>query len=290
MIVVFGGGGQLGQELTRMAAQKDVPLRPIARAEADICDAQAVGAQLEALRPLLVVNAAAYTNVDGAEDEPDEAVRCNAEGPANLAAACAATGTPLIHISTDYVFDGSKATAYEEADAVAPLGAYGRSKAAGELAVRQICPKHIILRTAWVYGEFGRNFLKTILRLAKERDELRIVSDQRGSPTSTRDLAHAILAIAPRLVSEDAPWGTYHYSGSGITTWHGFAERIVETQAYFTMRRPKVVAIPTRDYPTRAVRPANSALDSSLFTRVFGICPAKWTEESVAITCALVHS
>jgi dTDP-4-dehydrorhamnose reductase len=289
VILVFGGGGQIGQELAQMAAQKRLPLLALPRAEADICDANAVEEQLATHRPQLVVNAAAYTNVDRAEDESDEAVRCNTEGPAKVAAACAAARIPLVHISTDYVFDGSKPTAYQETDTVAPLGVYGRSKAAGESAVRQACPNHIILRTAWVYGEFGRNFLKTILRLAKEHDELRIVADQRGCPTSTRDLASAILTVAPRLASESAPWGTYHYSGSGITTWHGFADRIVETQARFTQRRPKVIAIPTKDYPTKAARPANSALDSSLFMRVFGIRPANWTDESTAITCALLQ-
>lgn len=290
MILVFGGGGQLGQELTRAAALKKIPLAALPRSAADICDPGSIRHAVAAHRPRLVVNAAAYTNVDQAEDEPEAAKSGNTEGPANLAAACASAGIPLVHISTDYVFDGSKPGAYMESDPIAPLGAYGRSKAAGEAAVRQACASHIILRTAWVYGEFGRNFLKTILRLAGERDELRIVADQRGCPTSTRDLASAILAIAPRLTSGDAPWGTYHYCGAGITTWHGFAERIVDLQADFTQRRPNVTAISTQDYPTKATRPANSALDTSLFTRVFGIQPSHWTDETALVTRALLQT
>lgn len=294
MILAFGGGGQLGQELTRAATQSKTPFIALSRSEADICDAQAVGAAIAAHRPRLVVNAAAYTNVDQAEEEPAAAHRGNVEGPANLATACAAAGVPLVHISTDYVFDGSNPDPYVESDPIAPLGAYGRSKAEGEAALRQACARHVILRTAWVYGEFGRNFLKTILRLAGERDELRIVADQRGCPTSTRDLASAILRIAPRLMSDDAPssgapWGTYHYCGDGITTWHGFAQHIVDVQAEFTQRRPKVIAITTKDYPTKAVRPANSALDCSLFARAFGIRPARWTDESAAATRALLQ-
>lgn len=289
MILAFGGGGQLGQELTRAAAQSKTPLIALSRSEADISDAQVVHAALATHRPRLVVNAAAYTNVDQAEDEPEQAHRGNVEGPANLATTCAAADIPLVHVSTDYVFDGSKPDPYVESDPIAPLGAYGRSKAAGETAVRQACARHVILRTAWLYGEFGRNFLKTILRLAGERDELRIVADQRGCPTSTRDLASAILRIAPRLISDDAPWGTYHYCGDGITTWHGFAQHIVDVQAGITHRRPKVIAIATKDYPTKAVRPANSALDCSRFARAFGIRPAPWTDESALITRALLQ-
>src|SRR6185503_18667613 len=185
-------------------------------------------------RPGLVVNAAAYTKVDLAESEAEAARQGNEIGPGVLARACAAAAIPLVHVSTDYVFDGSKPDAYLETDPITPLGVYGHSKAAGEKAVRDALREHVILRTSWVYGEFGHNFLKTILRLAATRDELRVVGDQRGCPTSTRDLAHAILAIAPRLAARDTVWGTYHFAGTGVTTWHGFASRIVSAQAALT--------------------------------------------------------
>ena len=186
----------------------------LSRAEADIADPAAVRAAISRHKPSLVVNAAAYTKVDAAESETEAARLGNEIGPAVLAAACAAAGVPLIHISTDYVFDGSKDGAYLEDDPIAPINAYGRTKAAGERAVRETRVRHVILRTSWVYGEFGQNFLKTMLKLAATRDELRVVSDQRGCPTSTADLAAAILAIAPRLAASDDVWGTYHYAGS----------------------------------------------------------------------------
>ena len=198
MILVFGGNGQLGRELTRASAARQIPLTALSRAQADISDRTAVHAAFASQRPSLVVNAAAYTKVDLAETEPEAARQGNELGPAIVGDACAAAGVPLVHISTDYVFDGRKLGAYVEGDPIAPIGAYGRSKAAGERAVRQATAQHLIMRTSWVYGEFGQNFLKTMLRLATTRDELRVVDDQRGCPTSTRDLADAILRIAPR--------------------------------------------------------------------------------------------
>ena len=290
MILVFGGGGQLGQELNRSAANRNIALTALPRVEVDIANAAEVRAAIRRYKPDVVVNAAAYTNVDQAEDDLETALRANAYGPAVLAAACRTADLPFVHISTDYVFDGTKTAPYIETDAIAPIGAYGRSKAEGEAAVRAANSKHIIMRTAWVYGEFGKNFLKTILRLASERDELRIVADQHGCPTSTGELASAILSIAPRLQNKDAPWGTYHFTGSGVTSWHGFAEWIVATQARHTRRKPIVTPIPTRDYPTKAARPANSALDSSLFTKMFGITPALWTLESERVINALLRT
>lgn len=290
MILVFGGNGQLGQELSRKALEHDTPLTALPRSEVDIADAEQVNAAMLRHRPNIVVNAAAYTAVDQAEDEYDVALRANAHGPAILASACKSADIPLIHISTDYVFDGKKNGAYCESDAIAPIGAYGRTKAAGEDAVRSGTPKHLIIRTAWVYSEFGKNFLKTILRLARERDELRVVADQHGSPTSTAALASAILSIAPRLQNEDTAWGTYHFSGTGVTTWHGFAEWIVSVQARHTHHRPKVTPIATQDYPTKAMRPANSALDCSLFKRAFGITPEVWTIDSERVTNALLRA
>ncbi len=290
MILVFGKNGQLGQELTRCAADRGVALIALSRSDADVADPAQVEAAIARHSPDIVVNAAAYTNVDQAEDEYELALRANGHGPAILAAACRDANLPLIHISTDYVFDGTKRGPYTETDPIAPIGAYGRTKAKGEAAIRDTWFKHVIIRTAWVYGEFGRNFLKTILRLARERDELRIVADQHGCPTSTGTIASAILSIAPRLCEDDGLWGTYHFSGSGVTSWHGFAERIVAAQSRHTRRNPPVIPIATQDYPTKAVRPANSALDCNLFTSVFGITPEPWMIETERITDALLRA
>ena len=288
MILVFGGTGQLGRELFRAAAERHVALQALARTEADIADAAAVAAALKRWQPDLVVNAAAYTNVDGAESHEAEARRANELGPAVLAAACAEAGIALVHISTDYVFDGSKDGAYRESDAVHPINAYGRGKATGEEAVRRTLDRHVILRTAWLYSEFGRNFLKTILQLAQTRDELRVVADQHGSPTSARELAEAILHIAPHLIAEPRLAGTYHFTADGATSWHGFAGCIVAAAAPITGRNPRVTAIATADYPTPAKRPANSRLDCSLFVETFGLKPRPWREAVQATTRALV--
>jgi dTDP-4-dehydrorhamnose reductase len=285
---VFGGNGQLGRELIRAAAERHVALRALPRAEADIADTAAVAAALKRWKPDVAVNAAAYTDVDGAESHEAEARRGNELGPAVLAAACAEAGTAMVHVSTDYVFDGSKDGAYRESDPVHPINAYGRSKAAGEDAVRRALDRHVILRTAWLYSAYGRNFLKTVLQLAQTRDELRIVADQHGSPTSARELAEAILHVAPRAIAAPPLSGTYHFSAAGATTWHGFAECIVAAAAPITGRRPRVTPIATADFPTPARRPANSRLDCSLLVRMFGLAPRPWREAVEATTRALV--
>jgi dTDP-4-dehydrorhamnose reductase len=286
VILVFGNG-QLGQELARMGAAGRGPLVTLSRAQADITNRAAIAEAFRRHSPNLVVNAAAYTKVDLAETEVEAARQGNEVGPAIIAAACAAAGVPLVQISTDYVFDGRKLEPYVEGDPIAPIGAYGRSKAAGERAVRAAIAHHLIMRTSWIYGEFGQNFLKTMLRLAATRDELRVVADQRGCPTSTRDLADAILRIAPRLVARDEVWGTYHFAGSGVTTWHGFAGHIIAAQARITGRNPRVTAITSAEFPTPARRPANSELDCSLFRRTFGFGGRPWTEETDAVTTLL---
>lgn len=286
MILVFGNG-QLGQELTRAGAARAIPLVALSHGEADITDRAAVREAIKRHGPSLVVNAAGFTKVDLAETETEAARQANEVGPAIVAAACASAGAPLIHLSTDYVFDGTKRAAYVEGDPVAPINGYGRSKAAGERAVRETTPLHAIIRTSWVYGEFGQNFLKTVLRLAATQDELRIVADQRGCPTSTPDLADAILKIAPQLLGGTKIWGTYHFAGSGVTTWHGFASRVVAAQAPLTGRAPRVSAITTAEFPTPARRPANSELDCSLFERVFGFRGRPWTSETDTVTRAL---
>ena len=287
MILLFGANGQLGQEMVRASVARKMPLVALSHAEADIADASAVRDAIARHKPALAVNAAAYTKVDLAETEVEAAREGNEIGPARLGDACNAAGIPLVHISTDYVFDGTKPTAYVETDQVSPAGSYGRTKEAGERALRTATLRHVILRTSWVYGEFGANFLKTILRLGATRDELRIVADQRGCPTSTLDLAEAILSIAPRLIADESVWGTYHFAGSGVTTWHGFASRIVAAQAPITGRHPRVTPITTAEYPLPARRPANSELDCGLFERTFGIRARPWTEETDRITRAL---
>jgi dTDP-4-dehydrorhamnose reductase len=289
MILVFGSGGQLGQELVGVARASGVPLAALTRAQADISDLAQVERALAEIRPSIVLNASAYTKVDRAEAEEEEAFQANAMGPEILARVCAAANLPLIHVSTDYVFDGTQSGAYRESDPVAPLGVYGRSKLAGEEAIRRHLPQHVIVRTSWVYGIHGANFLKTILRLAGERDELRIVGDQNGCPTSTVDLAQALLAVAQALGEGRAGPGTYHLAGTGVTTWHGFAARIVEAQRPFTGRSPSVVPIRTEEYPTPATRPANSELDSSLFGRTFGFTARPW-ETAVDTTVAQLLS
>ena len=222
----------------------------------------------------MVVNAAAYTDVDQAECEPEAAFAVNTTGAAIVAEVCASAQLPLIHISSDYVFDGTKIGAYREDDPVRPLSVYGRSKLQGEQAVRRLNPRHVIIRTAWVYSIYGHNFLKRIVSMAAEVDELRVVADQWGCPTSTMDLAEAILQIWSKL--SGAQWGTYHFAGRGVTTWHGFASRVVEAQAPFTGKRPKVTAITTAEFPRKARRPQNSVLDSSRFSNAFRLTAAPW--------------
>lgn len=290
MILVLGGNGQLGQELARAAALQAASIKTLSHVELDIAKASEVASALTRIKPTLVVNAAAYTKVDLAETNVEEARRTNEIGPAVLANACADAHLPMVHVSTDYVFDGTKQRAYVETDTVCPISTYGRTKAAGEQAVRGTLKRHVILRTAWVYSEFGHNFLKTILHLAATRDELRVVADQRGAPTSAREIAHAILHIAPRLLQEEDVSGTYHFTADGLTTWHGFASRVVAIAAPLTGRNPRVTPIKTADYPTAARRPANSQLDCRLFARVFGFSGRHWTEGVDSTTMALISS
>jgi dTDP-4-dehydrorhamnose reductase len=275
-ILVFGAAGQLGQEVMALAGTRDIEAAGCNRAKADVRDFASVKAAILAVKPRLVLNAAAYTAVDRAETEPEAAYAANAVGAETIARAAALQQVPVIQISTDYVFDGTKTGAYVETDPIAPLGVYGTTKAAGEAMVRQANPRHFILRTAWVYGRFGANFLKTILHLSRTREELRIVADQYGCPTATEDLAEAVFAIDRALALGIGAPGTYHFAGDGATTWHGFAGAIVDAQAQATGLRPKVSAIATADYKTPARRPANSELNSSLFANVFGYRARPW--------------
>jgi dTDP-4-dehydrorhamnose reductase len=276
MILVIGETGQLARSL----AEADPGLIVWGRERVDLADPQAAEEAVAASGARLVVNAAAYTAVDQAEAEPELAHRVNAEGTGALARGAARAGAGFVHVSTDYVFDGTKAGEYHEDDPVAPLGAYGASKLAGERAVAEATPRALILRTAWVYSPFGKNFVKTMLRLA-DRERLTVVADQRGKPTSALDIAEAILAIAPRLTEApegDRAWSVFHYAGAGATTWAGFAEAVFEDALARGMipSAPQVAHITTAEYPTPAQRPANSALDCSRFETEFGIGTVPW--------------
>jgi dTDP-4-dehydrorhamnose reductase len=274
MILVTGANGQVGWEIARRGAG----VRAFGHGDLDITNGEAVRGAFGSLRPKVVVNAAAYTAVDKAESDKALAFAVNETGPRNLALACADLGIPLIHMSTDYVFDGAKAGPYTEDDPVAPLGVYGASKLAGEQAIREIHAQAIILRTAWVYGVHGNNFVKSMLRLGAEREALRVVDDQRGCPTSAADLAAAILILAKKLTGavEKSAFGTFHCVGGGETTWCGFARGIFEAAQPRLAKTPRVEPIATADYPTPARRPANSVLDCSKLRAVHGITLPPW--------------
>ena len=274
-VLVFGAGGQVGRGLCE--ADNGLRIEGVTHANVDITRRDAVLAAVRDSGCGLVVNAAAYTAVDAAERESEAAFAVNRDGAARVAEACKVAGVPLIHISTDYVFDGTKGAAYREDDRVHPLSVYGESKEAGERAVRATLDRHIILRTSWIFSEWGRNFVRTMLRLADERDELRVVGDQRGCPTAARDVAAAIMAMVPRL--GDDPWGTYHYCGSGVTTWYDFADAILDERTRLCgSPKPRLRPIPTSEFPTPARRPSHSELDCSRFTSAFGVVPRAWRE------------
>jgi dTDP-4-dehydrorhamnose reductase len=241
--------------------------------------------------PDLVINLAAYTAVDRAESEPEAAWAVNCAGAAHVAAVCGEDGPPLVHLSTDYVFDGRKSEPYHEADTVNPLNVYGRSKEAGERAVRAAAPRHIILRTAWVYGAYGANFVKTMLRLGAERPVLRVVADQRGCPTAAADIAAALIAIARQIERGEAEWGTFHFAAAGSTSWHEFAEEIVALARNFgawpSGSGPRIEPITTDQYPTAAQRPMNSVLDCRKIAAL-GISPSPWRSGLPAVIRELV--
>ncbi|MCC7384171.1 MAG: dTDP-4-dehydrorhamnose reductase [Deltaproteobacteria bacterium] len=278
-VLVVGSGGQLGFELMRARWAPRIEVRGIDLPELDVGDERAVEAAVASVDGGVVVNSSAYTAVDKAETEEALAFKVNQDGPRSLAQACRRHNAALIHVSTDYVFDGSKSGAYTELDPTAPIGVYGRSKEAGERGIRRTLECHLILRTSWLYGIHGTNFVKTMLRLGRERDRLRVVDDQHGCPTAAQDLASAIVTLVDRIAAGDKmSWGTYHFANRGRTTWCNFARVILEAASRYTGRKVHVDAITTADYPTPAKRPANSELDTSRIEQVFGIRPAPWGE------------
>ena len=290
-LVVTGRDGQVATSLLEAGqGRDDVEVVAVGRPALDLTQPDTVFDALAAARPDIVVSAAAYTAVDQAEDEPDLAFAVNAVGAGKVAEAAAKLGVPVIHLSTDYVFDGSKDGAYVETDATAPLSVYGASKLAGELAVAAANPRHLVLRTAWVYSPFGRNFVKTMLRLASDRDEIAVVSDQWGNPTSAFDIADAILHAAAMLRDDEAfdGYGIYHLTGTGETSWSGFARHILDTSARYGGPTARVRDIASSDYPTKAKRPANSRLSTARFAAAWSWVAPDWRQSAQAVVYRLL--
>lgn len=265
-ILVFGRTGQVATELLRQGE-----VTALGRAEADLSDPAACAAAIAASDATAVINAAAYTAVDKAEEEEALATTVNGDAPAAMARACAAKGVPFLHVSTDYVFDGTGTQPWKPGDAVAPLGAYGRSKLAGEEGVRAAAGAHAILRTSWVFSAHGANFVKTMLRLSETRDALNVVDDQIGGPTPAADIAATLLAMAAAM-ADGREGGTYHYGGAPAVSWAAFAREIFARAD----RDVTVTGIPAADYPTPAARPLNSRMDGASLEADFGIAPPDW--------------
>jgi dTDP-4-dehydrorhamnose reductase len=281
-ILITGAYGQVGFCLTHQAQANGWNVLAIDRDKLDITDPQAVASLVNEYKPDVIINAAAHTAVDKAETEVDASYAINRDGPKYLAEAAAVIGATILHISTDYVFSGDKEGSYSESDSVAPQGVYGASKLAGEEAVIAANTRHIILRTAWVFGEHGNNFVKTMLRLGLQRDQLGIVSDQFGGPTYAGDIAAALLAIADKAViaPETIKWGIYHFAGYPHVSWHQFAQAIFDKAAERNIlpKTPELNALTTADYPTPAKRPTNSRLNCDKIFAEFNIQPSNWLQ------------
>ena len=277
---ITGGTGQVGTELVRRADSWNFDIVAPNRAELNLLDETEVYSQLDQTRPDIVVNSAAFTAVDAAETESDAAFQVNRDAVRIVADSCTQLSIPIIHLSTDYVFDGAKAGTYDESDLICPIGVYGKSKEAGEVVVREISGKHVILRTSWVYAAHGNNFVKTMLRIGKERQNLTVVNDQFGTPTFAGDIADAIFSIASQILERDTSqlWGTYHYTAKGWTTWKGFAEVIFEKASTWLPNKPDVEGIPSNQYPTAAKRPSNSVLNCSKIDLKFRPPRRHWQE------------
>lgn len=278
-VLVFGQSGQVAQALAQFSG-----VRCLARAEADLCDGAALRQAIADYSPRAVINAAAYTSVDRAENEPELAQAVNAVAPGIMARACADAGIPFVHLSTDYVFDGSGEAPWREDDPTGPLGVYGASKLAGEEAVRAAGGQALILRTAWVFSATGQNFVKTMLRLSATHEVLRIVADQCGGPTPAAEIARTCFALTEALC-DGAPGGTYHYAGAPATTWAGFAREIFAQAGCAT----RVEEIPSSEYPTPAQRPLNSRLDCAKLRSDFGITSPDWRAGLAAVLKELGH-
>jgi dTDP-4-dehydrorhamnose reductase len=288
-ILVTGSEGQLARSLLeRGALDPEVELVAVGRPRLDLAVPGSAAEVVAALRPDVVINAAAYTAVDEAEERPGSAFRLNAEAAGEVAAAAARIGASVVQISTDYVFDGRSERPYHEGDRPNPLGVYGRSKLAGEERVRDANPRHAIVRTAWVYSPFARNFVKTMIEAAQVRDVLTVVDDQRGNPSSALDLADALLRMAAWTQASGVGVGEiYHLAGTGETSWFGLAEFLMGECGNHGLRAAEVRPIKTAEWPTRAARPAFSGLDSSKFARDFGFTMPSWQESAARVTARL---
>lgn len=286
-IFVAGSAGQLARALVDCAGEAHVETLALGRPQFDLEQRQ--GAELiEAFAPDVIVNAAAYTAVDAAEGDSARAFAVNRDGAAWLAGLAARRKVPFLHVSTDYVFDGAKPSAYTEADTPNPQTAYGRTKRAGEETVLATCPEALIFRTAWVFSPYGQNFVKTMLRLAAERESLRVVNDQSGNPTAAHDIARALLLVARRVAQGgDQPRGIFHLAATGETTWFEFAQAIMRLAAEHGHRAVPVMPIVSADYPTAAKRPANSRLDCRRLAQEFGLSLPRWQDGLAATMRAL---
>lgn len=287
-ILQFGTTGQVARELLRQAQGLPVEITALSRAECDFNDAENIAGAIWNRKPDLIINAAAYTAVDQAESDVERAFEVNAQSPASIAGMCGPGGPAMVHFSTDYVFDGEKGAPYLETDPPEPLSVYGRSKLSGEQLVLASCPRALVLRTSWVVSAHGRNFVKTMLRLAMEGRPLRIVDDQFGRPTSAADLAGFVLANAERLASApvgDPHFGLFHFANAGETSWKGFAEAIFEEA--LGAAAPKVEGIRTADRPSAAQRPLRGTLDTTKLEQTFGHQPRPWREALAEIVAEL---
>lgn len=289
-LLITGAAGQLGQAFgCELENHPNIVVVACSRSELDITDLNNVRQVITQEQPDFVINTAAYTQVDLAETETETAYLVNQIGPANLAQVCVDLDIPLIHFSTDCVFDGSKKDAWTEVDSTAPLSVYGASKLAGEEAVQQICRKYLIFRVSWVFSEFGHNFVKTMLNLGSTREQLRVVSDQVGKPTCAREIARAVVEILPKHQEQ---WGLYHLAQPEAISWHGFAQAVFNTAQQYQMGSKlivnEVLPIPTSGYPTPAERPANSMLDTTKLHKTFALVLSDW-QQSLSQTLAALE-
>lgn len=278
-IAVTGAGGQVGSALVGLGQQQGSHVLGLTRKDLDVADPDRVEQVLARVAPAAVVNCAAFTDVDGAEDQPDRARAVNARGPGHLARVCAGLSIPLIHLSTDYVFDGALGRPYREDDPANPINTYGRTKLEGEEAVRAALDNHLIVRTSWVFAPGHRNFVTAIGRLAREREELRVVADQVGTPTPAGALAEVLLDLASRAAGgHPLPWGTYHLAGQPPASRHALAEAVVtaERRRGGSVTARAVIPVSSAEFPTRAPRPANTALDVSRARDVLGVREIQW--------------
>ncbi len=284
-IAVTGRQGQVVTALLERGPEAGTEIIAVGRPQLDLADGASVRSVLSALNPDAIVSAAAYTAVDKAESDEGQAFAVNAKGAEAVAQVAAELGVPIVHISTDYVFSGTKQGAYDEADATGPISVYGRSKLAGELAVAAAGPNHAILRTAWVYSPFGTNFVKTMLRLGETRDVLNVVADQHGTPTSALDIADAVIAVAKRLAADANPElrGIFHLAGDGEASWADFADEIFAGLEAKTGKVVSVSRITTADYPTPATRPANSLLSTKKLQQRYGIALPHWKKSAQVV-------